>query len=166
MSSCWYLYLVRAERGFDSTSIFDQLPPVHKRKKFKVHFRHRLALAPSFQVHRDRVGSVFAMSGWDVGQIYFSDQHLNGDQDAQDTGKLTKEHFKGFIREFTEDVRTGTFLYREQLKNNIQAGRYVLNVNTRFLSGYNEDMAANVMQNPTEYIPMVRCCARFCDPRP
>ena len=70
------------------------------------------------------------MSGWDVGQVYFSDQKLNGGQDAQVTSST--EHFKGFIREFTEDVRTGTFMYREQLKNNIQAGRYVLDVNTRF----------------------------------
>lgn len=59
--------------------------------------------------------------------------------------------FKSFILEFRLDSQ---FIYREQLRENVLVGRYVLDVNTEHLIGYSEDLYKRVHEDPIEVIPL------------
>jgi DNA replication licensing factor MCM5 len=91
----------------------------------------------------------------DGSTVYFTDQNLvnqAGVEDPQfrDNDFITAGNkFIHFIREC--QVRN-TYVYREQLKNNAQRGKYFLRVDMEHLIAFDDPLVEQLRSMPNEYI--------------
>ncbi|OAE20741.1 hypothetical protein AXG93_2269s1020 [Marchantia polymorpha subsp. ruderalis] len=96
------------------------------------------------------------MSGWDEGNVFYSDQDLV-DQNAVDNGVanrlVVQGKFKEFIRSYGE--LNGYFPYRASLLQNSS----FLPVNLDDLDNFDMDMGDLIRKNPAEYMPMFEAAA-------
>lgn len=69
---------------------------------------------------------------------------------SSDNSEIIKS-FKNFILEFRLD---SNFIYREQLRNNVLVHKFLLDVNTEHLIGYNEDLFKRLQDDPIDIIPL------------
>ncbi|KAL3693748.1 hypothetical protein R1sor_007399 [Riccia sorocarpa] len=96
------------------------------------------------------------MSGWDEGNVFYSDQDLV-DQNGEDNGVanrlVVQGKFKEFIRSYGE--LNGYFPYRAALLQNSN----FLPVNLDDLDNFDMEMGDLIRKNPAEYVPLFEAAA-------
>lgn len=100
------------------------------------------------------------MSGFDEGEIFYSDAF--GSEDQLDQNRILRttaqKKLKAFIREFHE----GTFVYpyRDQLNRNYRLNDYHLEVDIADLRNYDEELTDKLVKQPSEYLPLFEEAAK------
>lgn len=93
------------------------------------------------------------MDNFDGEKVFYTDQNLiNNDlQGNQDKYSLhdAENKFMHFIRETQEN---NIFIYREQLKNNVQRGQYYLRFEMSKLFAFDQQLAQDFKDSPGEHI--------------
>ena len=92
------------------------------------------------------------MDLYEQGQIFTAPQYLWQDENKQSAEK-TIALFKRFIREFK--TNTLVFHYREMLMSNLQKDHYFLEVLQEDLINWDNNLARNLYERPSECIPIV-----------
>ena len=69
-----------------------------------------------------------------------------------DTRSFAQQALVNFVLEFHVD---GSFIYRDQLRQNVLLKQYFLEIDIAHLIAYNEELASRLSNNPTEIIPIV-----------
>ncbi|KAJ3616409.1 hypothetical protein Zmor_011905 [Zophobas morio] len=96
-----------------------------------------------------------ADQGWDTGEIaYLADiQHpFEYKSEAQVNKTETENLFYNFLSSYRDS--DDTFYYRDLLRRQYNSGNYFVTVNLEHLSKVNEILANNIIENPTEYLPL------------
>lgn len=76
---------------------------------------------------------------------------LPGEDAGQNENSEILKSFRNFVLEFRLEA---TFVYRDQLRNNLLVKNYFLTVNMEHLIGYNEELYKLLLEDPTELIPL------------
>lgn len=87
--------------------------------------------------------------GWDQPSVY-STSVLPGEIHA-DAPKELEKQFKNFIQEF---ILNNSYIYRDQLRDNVLVKQYYLNVNVGHLISFNEELAHKLTTEPAEMLPL------------
>ncbi|KTW29792.1 hypothetical protein T552_00997 [Pneumocystis carinii B80] len=87
--------------------------------------------------------------GWDQPSVY-STSVLSGEIQP-DAPKEVEKQFKEFIQEF---VVNNSYIYRDQLRDNILVKQYYLNVNIAHLISFNEELSHKLVSNPADMLPL------------
>lgn len=93
---------------------------------------------------------------YDQGRIY-STSVLAGEPPTEDSLSEIQLQFRHFILEFWID---NSFIYRDQLRENILAKEYSLAVDVSHIQAYNEDLGQRLAEEPTELLPAFEAAAR------
>ncbi|KAF9925266.1 minichromosome maintenance protein 5 [Mortierella alpina] len=90
--------------------------------------------------------------GWDAGRIHTA-QVLPPQQDdhAQASMDRVQEMFFAFIQQFHLN---GVYIYRDQLRQNTMLRRHLLEVDIGHLISFDQELAHNVTQRPSELLPL------------
>ena len=83
--------------------------------------------------------------------VYTSNQNLvqGNDMGNVDDNNMVENKFIHFVREC--QVRN-TYIYREQLKNNTQRGKYFLRIEMEHLMAFDDPLVSMFRRNPAKYI--------------
>ncbi len=108
-------------------------------------------------------------SGWDAGNIYFSNQQLatdpnaaaaddNNDGAAELLGEdVARRRFREFVRTF----RAGNkFLYREQLLSHFRKDVHNLEIDLAHLNAFDARMHDSLQKHPNQYLPIFELAAK------
>ena len=99
---------------------------------------------------------------FDKGRVYFADMmKVSGPAhpaSIEARAEAAKAKFRRFLEHFTN--MEGEFVYREQLRRNIQMRRYFLLVEIEHLIGYDEMLATGLQSHPVENIEAFEAAAR------
>ncbi|RKO89743.1 MCM2/3/5 family-domain-containing protein [Blyttiomyces helicus] len=90
-----------------------------------------------------------ATFGWDAGRVY--NTNIYPGESSDDSNAATEAKFVEFLRTFRLD---NTFVYRDQLRQNLIIKQYFLEVDLAHLMNYDEELANNLKERPGEYMPM------------
>lgn len=84
-------------------------------------------------------------------QVYYTDQNLiNGDQAGEKNDLVEAElKFMHFLKDTQEN---NIFIYRDQLKNNALRGNYFFRFELSRLIAFDEKLAQDFKDQPTDYI--------------
>jgi len=96
------------------------------------------------------------MSGWDTGQIYFSDPVSQGERDLASDPAVAQRQFFDFIRNFRDN---NAFIYRDQLRRHYNLGNYYLEVDLDDLIAFSDGLASLLHTKPAEYFPLFESAA-------
>ncbi|QSL64952.1 hypothetical protein MERGE_002256 [Pneumocystis wakefieldiae] len=87
--------------------------------------------------------------GWDQPAVY-STSVLSGEI-LPDAPKELEKQFRDFIQEF---ILNNSYIYRDQLRDNILVKQFYLNVNIAHLISFNEELADKLTSNPADMLPL------------
>lgn len=73
--------------------------------------------------------------------------------DGDQTNKQVQKELVAFILEFHLD---GTYLYRDQIRENVLSKQYYCDIDIAHLIAFNEELANRLNNEPAEIIPIVR----------
>ncbi|KAL1920772.1 uncharacterized protein VTP21DRAFT_11407 [Calcarisporiella thermophila] len=96
-----------------------------------------------------------AAIGWDKGHLYHTS--VLAPQIDQSSNYETQEKLHEFIQNFRID---NSFLYRDQLRQNLMAKQYFLEVDLKHLSAFNEDLAQMLNDRPAEILPLFEAAVK------
>lgn len=86
-------------------------------------------------------------------KIYYTNQNLISADMADDRDApqpvVIENKFMQFVR---ETQRNGSYVYREQLKNNAQRGQYFLRIEMRDLINFDDQLATLFRSEPAQYM--------------
>lgn len=88
-------------------------------------------------------------TGWDNGQVFSTQVYRHDAPEQSNTSIINK--FVDFIRNFRID---NSFIYRDQLRQNLLVNLYFIEVDMSHLSRFDEEFANNFKDKPTEYLPL------------
>lgn len=91
-----------------------------------------------------------ASFGWDQGQIY-STSVLPGEDSVNSHSEITKQ-FLEFIQNFRVN---NSYVYRDQLSQNLLTKQYFVEVDLNHLINYNPDLANKLSTSPADFLPLV-----------
>jgi len=94
------------------------------------------------------------MSGYDEGQVFWSDQQLS---DKTQNVQGLVQAFKKFIREFPAGLE---FPYRDQLRKNTAMHEHRLEVNLDDLNSFDQESYTQVHDRPAEMLPHFEAAAK------
>lgn len=92
-----------------------------------------------------------ASFGWDQGQIY-STSVLPGEDSVNSHSEITKQ-FLEFIQNFRVN---NSYVYRDQLSQNLLTKQYFVEVDLNHLINFNPDLANKLSTSPADFLPLVR----------
>ncbi|GAA5813588.1 minichromosome maintenance protein 5 [Mucor flavus] len=90
-----------------------------------------------------------ASFGWDQGQIY-STSVLPGEDSVNSHSEITKQ-FLEFIQNFRVN---NSYVYRDQLSQNLLTKQYFVEVDLNHLINYNPDLANKLSTSPADFLPL------------
>ncbi|KAJ2702731.1 minichromosome maintenance protein 5 [Coemansia sp. IMI 209128] len=96
-----------------------------------------------------------ASNGWDAGRVFTRNVH-EGEEVKNDRQKIQQDLFD-FIQNFRDD---NVFIYRDQLRQNLAVGDYVLNVVLQDLVSFDESLSQQLVNQPIEILPLFELAAR------
>jgi len=96
------------------------------------------------------------MSGWDEGQVYFSDP-ITQNEGGLETPQEAQRQFVEFIRNFRA---SNAYIYRDQLRRHYNLGNYHLDVDLDDLIAYSDALASLLQTKPTDYFPLFEAAAK------
>ena len=89
-------------------------------------------------------------------RIYYSDQNLLNGQDQLNGTGVSNEHLvdveNKFMHFIQETVDNGTYIYREQLKNNSLRGNYFIAIDFLRLYNFDDVLAKEFRVLPVQYL--------------
>lgn len=103
------------------------------------------------------------MSGWDEGQVFYSDPAMPDDADERDeeeegmglTRYAAQRRLKEFLRSFHDPRYRDAFIYRERLQRNPS----VLEVDLEDLASKEEILNKSLRSNPADILPLFEVAA-------
>ncbi|KAG4306580.1 hypothetical protein PORY_000568 [Pneumocystis oryctolagi] len=95
--------------------------------------------------------------GWDQPSVY-STSVLPGEI-HEDSPKELEKQFKDFIQEF---ILNNSYIYRDQLRDNVLIKQYYLNVDVAHLISFNEELAHKLTNEPTDMLPLFESAVKHC----
>lgn len=98
---------------------------------------------------------------YDQGRIY-STHALPPDENADTTLSETQHQFRQFIYTFDYDR---SFIYRDQLRENILVKDYFLSVQLAHVHAFNNELAQSLVDTPSLMLPLFEKAARECAQR-
>ena len=102
------------------------------------------------------------MSGWDQGNIHYSDQQLVAEDGAGEGGRLqpvaAQQRFRSFIRSYSNMDSDG-YLYRDMLRANVLEGNDSMEVLIDDLLAHDQLLADMLAERPAEYLPLFEAAA-------
>ncbi|KAJ3121152.1 minichromosome maintenance protein 5 [Nowakowskiella sp. JEL0407] len=94
-----------------------------------------------------------AAFGWDAGQVYqanvFQGENLGNEQGPPKA--IVETNFLNFLRNFRLD---NSFLYRDQLSQNLIIKQHFIEVDFSHIVSYDEELANHLKDRPAEYLPL------------
>eukprot|EP00051_Salpingoeca_urceolata_P023233 m.391340 g.391340 ORF g.391340 m.391340 type:complete len:718 (+) comp20080_c0_seq19:195-2348(+) len=90
------------------------------------------------------------MSGWDEGQLFFSDPIVATEDPTSRRTKALKD-FVAFLRLYRDG---SVFTYREQLRRHYNRGLYWIEVELEDLTAFDETLADLLQTQPGEFLPL------------
>eukprot|EP00039_Didymoeca_costata_P020257 m.340641 g.340641 ORF g.340641 m.340641 type:complete len:719 (+) comp19435_c0_seq1:149-2305(+) len=92
------------------------------------------------------------MSGWDQGQLFFSDPIAQGEEgDVAVDPVLAQKQFFDFLRNFRDN---NAYTYRDQLRRHYNLGKYYIEVDLDDLTAFSETLASLLHTKPTDFFPL------------
>ncbi|GAO49219.1 hypothetical protein G7K_3376-t1 [Saitoella complicata NRRL Y-17804] len=98
-----------------------------------------------------------AASGWDQSAVYYT--HVLPAEEHENAPRELERSFETFIQEFRLDK---SYIYRDQLRENVLVKQYVLEVDVGHLIGYNEDLAHVLVNEPADMLPLLESAVKRC----
>ncbi|KAG4301245.1 hypothetical protein PCANB_002492 [Pneumocystis canis] len=98
-----------------------------------------------------------SVMGWDQSSVYSASVFPGEIQ--TDAPKELEKQFKDFIQEFILD---NSYIYRDQLRDNILVKQYYLNVDIGHLISFNEELAHKLVNEPADMLPLFELSVKQC----
>ncbi|KAF8898425.1 MCM2/3/5 family-domain-containing protein [Infundibulicybe gibba] len=96
------------------------------------------------------------MSGFDTNNIYNVSVHDVPAASAPDSPSETEKLFLEFLLQYRVG---GEFIYRDKLRGNLLLKQYVLEVDLRHVSLYNDELAHTIQDRPADVLPLFESAA-------
>ncbi|EGD74841.1 minichromosome maintenance complex component 5 [Salpingoeca rosetta] len=96
------------------------------------------------------------MSGWDEGQLFYSDP-ITGDTGGDNERVIAKKAFLEFLLQYRQD---NVFVYRDLLRRHYHLKVFNLEVDLDHLSAFHDDLAERLKAKPGDFLPIFEEAAR------
>ena len=94
------------------------------------------------------------MSGFDSTSTYVTRGLTSGIELPSDSNTEIINKFKQFILDFRFNNNNASYMYRDQLRNNLLLKQFFLQVNIDHIINYNDVLYRKLIEEPTDIIPL------------
>ena len=133
-----------------------------------LNFQINIKTTHAFTKHLLTFQSMANHAGWDAGNVYFSNQQLATDPDADAGGadpdmadQLPVTELQKRFREFVRTFRSGNnYIYRDQLLRHFRKGIHNLEVDLAHINHFDARMHDSIQKYPNQALPVLEDAAR------